>query len=82
MYLSALSLYLYLHQGNPLNHALSTHPSHVGDLCFPGTESGRIAAKYKIPVILTANNPDLNSTDYKSPASQNTSFLLNGKKLC
>lgn len=52
--------------------------TYVGDLCFLFTESGRIAANHKIPILLTANNPDLNATEYKSPASQNTSFLLFG----
>jgi hypothetical protein len=49
-----------------------------GDNCGPGTESARVAAKYKIPIILTSFNPDRTEDDYKMPDSQNTSFLMVG----
>jgi hypothetical protein len=49
-----------------------------GDNCGPGTESARVAAKYKIPIILTSFNPDRTGDDYKMPDSQNTSFLMVG----
>jgi hypothetical protein len=49
-----------------------------GDDGYPGSMMSRIAAKYQIPIIMTALQPDLHTLDYRMPDAQNTFFLMLG----
>lgn len=49
-----------------------------GDLCGPGSQTARVAARFGVPIIMSTFKPDL-TTDYvRMPDDQNTSFLMMG----